>query len=176
LYLASCKTRRYPHDVFNLGNRALPHRHRCPNCGPPGRSGLLTAKVDSCLSSNRLRGPRLHPSYASHRSAVIYAYSSTEKQYAHYLGEASWAGARVILGQWTPFTEKLYDLLILTFSENGTITDIDALKEKSGLSEDEWDRVLEFASQVNRRSSDVVARSFSSSLTIYPGANQSRQL
>jgi len=73
--------------------------------------------------------------------------SSTEKQYAHYLGEASWAGARVILGQWTPFTEKLYDLLILTFSENGTITDIDALKEKSGLSEDEWDRVLEFASQ-----------------------------
>ncbi len=107
---------------------------------------------------------------------MIYTYSSTEKQYAHYLGEASWAGARVILGQWTPFTEKLYDLLILTFSENGTITDIDALKEKSGLSEDEWDRVLEFASQVNRRSSDVVARSFSSSLTTYPGANQSRQL
>jgi dipeptidyl-peptidase-3 len=52
------------------------------------------------------------------------------------------------LGQWTPYTEKLFDLLILTFSENGTITDINALKEKSGLSGDEWDRILEFASQV----------------------------
>jgi dipeptidyl-peptidase III len=52
------------------------------------------------------------------------------------------------LGQWTPYTERLYDLLILTFSENGSITDINALKEKSGLSGDEWDRILEFASQV----------------------------
>ncbi|KAI0006024.1 aflatoxin-detoxifizyme [Russula compacta] len=73
--------------------------------------------------------------------------SSREKKYAHYLGEASWAGARIILGQWTPFTEKLFDLLILTFSENGTITNLSALKKKSGLSEDEWDRVLEFAGQ-----------------------------
>jgi hypothetical protein len=38
--------------------------------------------------------------------------------------------------------------LILVFSENGTITDIDLLKEKSGLTTDEWDRLLEFASQV----------------------------
>jgi dipeptidyl-peptidase III len=53
------------------------------------------------------------------------------------------------LGQWTPYTERLYDLLILTFSENGTLADINALKAKSGLSEDEWDRVLEFASQVS---------------------------
>jgi dipeptidyl-peptidase-3 len=81
------------------------------------------------------------------------------------LGEASWAGARIILGQWTPFTEKLYDLLILTFSEDGTITDINVLKEKSGLSDDEWDRVLEFASQVSTSSSDVASRSFISSLT-----------
>jgi dipeptidyl-peptidase-3 len=52
------------------------------------------------------------------------------------------------LGQWTPYTEKLFDLLILVFCENGTITDVDTLKEKSGLSTDEWERVLEFASQV----------------------------
>ena len=52
------------------------------------------------------------------------------------------------MGQWTPYTEKLYDFLILTFSENGTITDLNKLKEKSGLSADEWDRILEFASQV----------------------------
>jgi dipeptidyl-peptidase-3 len=52
------------------------------------------------------------------------------------------------LGQWTPYTEKLFDFLILTFSENGKITDLNKLKERSGLSEDEWDRLLEFASQV----------------------------
>jgi len=52
------------------------------------------------------------------------------------------------LGQWTPYTEKLFDLLILVFGENGTITGVDTLKQKSGLSTDEWDRVLEFASQV----------------------------
>jgi dipeptidyl-peptidase-3 len=55
--------------------------------------------------------------------------------------------------------------LILTFSEDGTITDINVLKEKSGLSDDEWDRVLEFASQVSTSSSDVASRSFISSLT-----------
>jgi len=73
--------------------------------------------------------------------------SSKERKYAHYLGEASWAGARIILGQWTPYTEKLYDFLTLTFSENGTIADTNALKAKSGLTDDEWDRLLEFASQ-----------------------------
>jgi dipeptidyl-peptidase-3 len=62
------------------------------------------------------------------------------------------------LGQWTPFTEKLFDLLILTFSENGTITNINTLKEKSGLSEDEWDRILEFASQVIAYLSDHLTR------------------
>ncbi|KAH9043246.1 aflatoxin-detoxifizyme [Lactarius pseudohatsudake] len=71
-----------------------------------------------------------------------------EKKYAHYLSEASWVGARIILGQWTPYTEKLFDLLILVFGENGTITNVDTLKEKSGLSTDDWERVLEFASQV----------------------------
>ena len=82
------------------------------------------------------------------RSCFFLNHSSKEKKYAHYLSEASWAGARIILGQWTPHTEKLFDLLILVFSENGTITDIDLLKEKSGLTTDEWDRILEFASQV----------------------------
>jgi dipeptidyl-peptidase III len=85
-------------------------------------------------------------------------YSPTEKKYAHYLSEASWAGARIILGQWTPYTERLYDLLILTFSENGTLTDMNALKEKSGLSQDEWDCVLEFASQVNSPTSFLTVR------------------
>lgn len=74
--------------------------------------------------------------------------SSKEKKYAHYVGQASWAGARIIQGQWTPQAEKLYDLLILTFSENGKLADLDALRTKSGVSQEEWDDLLQYTSQV----------------------------
>ena len=75
-------------------------------------------------------------------------YSSKEKKYAHYVGQASWAGARIIQGQWTPQAEKLYDLLILTFSENGKLANLDALQHKSGVSVDEWEDLLQYTSQV----------------------------
>ena len=74
--------------------------------------------------------------------------SSKEKKYAHYVGQASWAGARIIQGQWTPQAEKLYDLLILTFSENGKLADLDALRAKSSVSAEEWDDLLQYTSQV----------------------------
>ncbi|KAI0650861.1 aflatoxin-detoxifizyme [Trametes meyenii] len=74
--------------------------------------------------------------------------SSKEKKYAHYIGEASWAGARIIQGQWTPQAVKLYDLLILTFSENGKLADLAALQQRSGVSAEEWEDLLQYTSQV----------------------------
>ncbi|KAF9224504.1 dipeptidyl-peptidase III [Gyrodon lividus] len=71
-----------------------------------------------------------------------------ERLYAHYMGEASWAGARIIQGQWTPQATKLYDLLILTFSTNGKLTDLDALKSKSSVSQQDFDQLLQYTSQV----------------------------
>ncbi|KAF8833939.1 dipeptidyl-peptidase III [Paxillus ammoniavirescens] len=71
-----------------------------------------------------------------------------EKLYAHFVGEASWAGARIIQGQWTPQATKLYDLLILTFSTNGKLVDLDALKNKSGVSQQDFDELLQYSSQV----------------------------
>ncbi|KAI0306584.1 aflatoxin-detoxifizyme [Multifurca ochricompacta] len=103
--------------------------------------------LTAALSAERFLTDRNAPIVSLQVAHTFAQLSSREKNYAHHLSEASWAGARIILGQWTPFTEKLYDLLILTFSENGTITDINALRDKSGLSTDEWERVLEFASQ-----------------------------
>ncbi|THH01420.1 hypothetical protein EW026_g1264 [Hermanssonia centrifuga] len=50
--------------------------------------------------------------------------SSKEKKYAHYIAQASWAGARIIQGQLTPQAQKLYDLLILTFSNQGKLADL----------------------------------------------------
>ncbi|KAI0371497.1 aflatoxin-detoxifizyme [Pilatotrama ljubarskyi] len=74
--------------------------------------------------------------------------SSKEKKYAHYIGQASWAGARIIQGQWTPQAQKLYDLLILTFSENGKLADLESLQQRSGVSAEDWEDVLQYTSQV----------------------------
>ena len=71
-----------------------------------------------------------------------------EKAYAHFVGQASWAGARIIQGQWTPQAQKLYDLLILIFSDHGHIGDTEGLKQKSGVTEEEWEDILQYTSQV----------------------------
>ncbi|KAF9028032.1 aflatoxin-detoxifizyme [Hymenopellis radicata] len=57
--------------------------------------------------------------------------SSKEKLYTHYVTEASWAGARIIQEQWTPQASDLYDLLILTFSKDGKLADLDTLQQTS---------------------------------------------
>ncbi|KAI6099116.1 peptidase family M49-domain-containing protein [Pisolithus sp. B1] len=74
--------------------------------------------------------------------------TSREKLYAHYVGQASWAGARVIQGQWTPQAQTLYDLLVLTFGANGKLADLEALKQRSGVSEQDFDDALQYTAQV----------------------------
>ncbi|KAL5490401.1 hypothetical protein ACEPAI_5234 [Sanghuangporus weigelae] len=74
--------------------------------------------------------------------------SSKERKYAHFISQASWAGARIIQGQWTPQSASLYDLLILTFSDNGKLANFDNLKTKSGLNDEDWRNVLQYSSQV----------------------------
>ncbi|EJD05931.1 aflatoxin-detoxifizyme [Fomitiporia mediterranea MF3/22] len=75
--------------------------------------------------------------------------SLKEKKYAHYVSQASWAGARIIQGQWTPEATSLYDLLILTFSDDkGKLANLDELKTKAGLSDEDWGNVLQYSSQV----------------------------
>ncbi|KAK2466923.1 hypothetical protein APHAL10511_001181 [Amanita phalloides] len=75
--------------------------------------------------------------------------TSKEKKYAHYLGLASWAGARIIQEQWTPYAKDLYDLLVLTYStDQGVLTDLKALKASSGLTPEDWDDLLQYTTQV----------------------------
>ncbi|KZT26206.1 aflatoxin-detoxifizyme [Neolentinus lepideus HHB14362 ss-1] len=75
--------------------------------------------------------------------------SEKEKKYAHYIAQASWAGARIIQEQWTPHATSLYDLLILIFSDNkGNLADLDALKSKSGLGDGDWEDLLQYTAQV----------------------------
>jgi len=75
--------------------------------------------------------------------------SEKEKKYAHYVGLASWAGARIIQGQWTAQARDLYDLLIATFSnDQGGLADLKGLQNASGLTSDEWDALLQYTAQV----------------------------
>jgi len=82
------------------------------------------------------------------RSHLTYIYSSNEKKYAHYVTQASWAGARIIQGQWTSQAESLYDLLILTFSDGGKLVDLAGLQEKAGLSSTDWEDLMQYTTQV----------------------------
>ncbi|KAJ6630797.1 aflatoxin-detoxifizyme [Mycena sp. CBHHK59/15] len=72
-----------------------------------------------------------------------------EKHYTYWLTLASWAGGRIIQEQWTPQATDLYDLLILTFSgTDGKIADLEDLRQTAGLSTDEFEGLLQYASQV----------------------------
>jgi dipeptidyl-peptidase III len=77
--------------------------------------------------------------------------TSQEKHYAHWVGQAGWAGTRIIQEQWTPYGSDLYDLLIATFS-NGEkppgLADLNALQAESELDNDEWDAMLNYTVQV----------------------------
>lgn len=70
----------------------------------------------------------------------------------HHISEASWAGARIIQEQWTEQAQSLYDLIILVFSENGRLANLEALKKKSGVTDEEWEDLLQYSSQVRIRS------------------------
>lgn len=83
-------------------------------------------------------------------------FRSNEKAYAHFVGQASWAGARIIQGQWTAEAQKLYDLLIVIFSgEKGKLGDVDGLRQKSGVTDEEWEDVLQYTSQVSAYLAEV---------------------
>ena len=55
-----------------------------------------------------------------------------------------------LIGQWTPYAQDLYDLLIATFS-NGQrgLADLEALQSTSGLSSIEFVDLLQYTAQVS---------------------------
>ncbi|KAL7340779.1 aflatoxin-detoxifizyme [Rhodotorula toruloides] len=77
------------------------------------------------------------------------ALTREEKLYAHYISQASWAGGRIIQRQTTPTAERLCDLVIATFSAaKGKAADLEALKAKSGVSDEDWNELLAYSAQV----------------------------
>jgi len=92
----------------------------------------------------------------SSTSGKLTACCALAELYSHYLSEASWAGARIVMRQTTSHSEKLFDLLVATFSsaaDPAKLADLQQLKKKSGVSDEDWDAVLAYAAQVRPRSS-----------------------
>ncbi|KAG6832410.1 hypothetical protein H0H92_002678 [Tricholoma furcatifolium] len=105
--------------------------------------------IDAQAAAERFLADRAAPLCSMDIAKSFQQLSAKEKKYAHYLTLASWAGARIIQGQWTPQASDLYDLLILTFSTpNGTLTDLAALQQRAELSTEDWDNLLQYTSQV----------------------------
>ncbi|KAH8915505.1 aflatoxin-detoxifizyme [Atractiella rhizophila] len=74
-----------------------------------------------------------------------------EKLYAHWISKASWAGARVIMEQWAPHANSLYDFLILFFTDPSTGTifaDMEEVRKKAGVEEDEFRYFVGWTAQV----------------------------
>ncbi|EPQ58127.1 aflatoxin-detoxifizyme [Gloeophyllum trabeum ATCC 11539] len=101
------------------------------------------------MASERFLADRAAPLCSLNVAKSFSLLSDKEKKYAHYIAQASWAGARIIQEQWTPHATSLYDLLILAFSDNnGNLADLDALKANAGLGDGDWEDLLQYTSQV----------------------------
>ncbi|KAJ3093338.1 hypothetical protein HK100_006674 [Physocladia obscura] len=77
--------------------------------------------------------------------------SDKEKNYAHFIGRAAWAGARVYSATTSLVAPLLFQLILDIFSDKNDskkIRDVAAFKENVGLSEDSWRLFLEYSVQV----------------------------
>ncbi|KAJ3793911.1 hypothetical protein GGU11DRAFT_360118 [Lentinula aff. detonsa] len=100
------------------------------------------------VHSERFLADRAAPLCSLDISKTFAQLSSKEKKYTHYVSEAAWAGARIIQAQWTPEANELYDLLILTFSDDGHLADLETLRSASGLTPNEWEDIEQYTIQV----------------------------
>lgn len=82
-----------------------------------------------------------------------------EKLYSHFMAQACWSGGRIIMRQTTETAEQLYDLVVSTFAESdqaaNKLGDLEQLKVKSGVTQEEWDETLEYCAQVLSNLSNI---------------------
>ncbi|KAL8283979.1 hypothetical protein RQP46_005092 [Phenoliferia psychrophenolica] len=71
--------------------------------------------------------------------------------YSHHLSQACWAGARIVSRQTSPSSETIFDLIISTFSsakDPTKLSEVEAHKKASRVTEEEWEGVLAYCAQV----------------------------
>jgi hypothetical protein len=111
---------------------------------------ILTMASSTAVNASRFLADENPPLCSLSVKDSFALLTDKEKLYTHWVGAASWAGARIIQEQWTPEAQTLYDFLILVFSTNDgkSLADLEALKSKSKSGNEEWVQLLEYVAQV----------------------------
>ncbi|CAO3622551.1 unnamed protein product [Cunninghamella blakesleeana] len=74
--------------------------------------------------------------------------SNKEKLYAHSMSRAAFEGTRIVMTQTNPNAVPIYDLILKVFSnKEGQLADIEALKQKSGVSSETFEQLLQYSGQ-----------------------------
>ncbi|KAA1076581.1 hypothetical protein PGT21_012279 [Puccinia graminis f. sp. tritici] len=84
-------------------------------------------------------------------SASFSRLSREERLYAHWMSRASWHGARIIMNQWTPKSEQLYDFILTLFGSHSDPTQpacFESLRENAQLNTEEWEQALDYSAQL----------------------------
>ncbi|KAI0699721.1 aflatoxin-detoxifizyme [Cytidiella melzeri] len=137
---------RFRHGLGNLSRNSFKIYYHHPLANPLNIRTMATASAN--LAAERFLADRTPPYCSLNVTKSFGLLTPKEQKYAHYVGQASWAGARIIQGQWTPQAQSLYDLLTLTFSKDGRLADLGKLKSDSGVSDEEWFDLLQYSAQV----------------------------
>jgi dipeptidyl-peptidase III len=112
---------------------------------------LCSLTMSSLGDNNQNLADKSVPYCSFEVSKAFSLLSSNEKLYTHFINKASWAGARIIQEQWTPYACNLYDLLTTIFNdgkEPAGLVDLEPLKSNAGLTDEEWEAMLQYTAQV----------------------------
>ncbi|KAF5330737.1 hypothetical protein D9619_005755 [Psilocybe cf. subviscida] len=93
-----------------------------------------TMTTSAAIQAERFFADRAAPICSLDIATSFSLLSEKEQKYAHYLGVASWAGARIIQGEFA--------------NGKGALADLDVLQKASGLSSSEWEDLMQYTSQV----------------------------
>ncbi|KAI8059338.1 peptidase family M49 [Gongronella butleri] len=76
------------------------------------------------------------------------ALSPKEKLYAHHMSRAAFEGTRIVMTQTNPAAASIYDLILKLFStRDGQLVEAQTLQDKSGVSPDAFDAMLQYCGQ-----------------------------
>ncbi|KAI7862371.1 dipeptidyl-peptidase 3 [Spinellus fusiger] len=74
--------------------------------------------------------------------------TESEKRYAHFMSRAAFHGTRIAITQTNPEAEEIYDLILSIFTnQQEELVDLEQLAEKSGVSPESFDSLLQYSAQ-----------------------------
>ncbi|GAA5980189.1 hypothetical protein JCM5350_000865 [Sporobolomyces pararoseus] len=127
-------------------------RTRSPSTSPTRLSSNMVSQADQ-----RYLADRAPPVCSLQVKDSFNNLTKQEKLYSHFMSQACWSGGRIIMRQTTETAEQLFDLIVSTFakSDEAKLGDLEELKSKSGVTQEEWDDTLAYCAQALSNLSNI---------------------